>query len=431
MDHRYSARRDFPNDFDGMWKVVIMEDWLRVALFLCTMLTIGFMASSTLIAQERPEGVEDKSVLYVYDLTWGYSIDLNDKASRNNFYDEAHIVATLQGLLNRDFPRLYIRYVTEQGLNIDDFWLAQLTKPGEWLAERSIQEVGSVEDLLRLFRNAYKGVVVWDPNVPATSNVASTVAGADDLIPLRYDLNTTSLYYRLVVDPAGPRLPVLVWLINPDGTSLFRGEGTIPGTDLPSTGSAKNDAYIWAKVHYLDSGRSNPVELGYYLDAYWLQSPHGGVQQHLLVNHDFLISRKGFIFDLSPWDDETPIDDPDQQLGTDRHTLEAILRSAYQRSEGRMIRICGFVPWAYKYTNYGPAGGKHEPVPSEWKMVEVGSVYNAYFEADAHSLDAMANASVFHQRPGTSIDIKDLRCLPNLLARRSWCEQWHPSCWRL
>ena len=37
-----------------------------------------------------------------------------------------------------------------------------------------------------------------------------------------------------------------------------------------STGSAKNDAYRWAKAQYLDTGRCTPGALGYYVDAYAL-----------------------------------------------------------------------------------------------------------------------------------------------------------------
>ncbi|WP_148211894.1 hypothetical protein [Thermobaculum terrenum] len=83
-------------------------------------------------------------------------------------------------------------------------------------------------------------------------------------------------------DPAFPHLPMKVSLVRPDGSSLFTGSGKIPGTSVPSRGSAKCDAYLWAKIRYLDTGRCDPIELAFYLDAYWLTQPQIELQQSLL-----------------------------------------------------------------------------------------------------------------------------------------------------
>jgi hypothetical protein len=68
-----------------------------------------------------------------------------------------------------------------------------------------------------------------------------------------------------------------------------------------------------------------------------------------------------------------------------------------------MIQVCGFVPWAYKYTTWAgsgwAAGGKHEPVPTEWRYAEILSCFNAYMDADAIGLSSMANASFFQHYP--------------------------------
>ncbi|MGH3659929.1 MAG: hypothetical protein ACRDUA_25090, partial [Micromonosporaceae bacterium] len=207
-----------------------------------------------------------------------------------------------------------------------------------------------------------------------------------------------SLFQRYAGSGSGARgKPVTVWLVRPDGSSLFTGEGTVPGTDRPSTGSAKCDAYLWAVERYLRPGRSKP-EFAYYLDAYWLDDPKGALPQALLTNHDYLVSRRGFFFDLLPWDDEPPVDDPDQPVGTDQRTLEEILRVGYERSGGQFVPVHGFVPWMYKYTTVGGAGG-HDPVPTEWRFAQVVSAFNAYVDADAEGLDGMANASVFRHAP--------------------------------
>ena len=64
-----------------------------------------------------------------------------------------------------------------------------------------------------------------------------------------------------------------------------------------------------------------------------------------------------------------------------------------------MIHVGGFVPWAYKYTNHGAAGGSHAPVPSEWEYGKVISAYNGFMDADAIGYGAMANASFFAHYP--------------------------------
>lgn len=343
-------------------------------------------------AESRP------GVVHTFDLTYTLRLDWSQEARR--IWDDTHFVASLQGIVNRGGPRLYVYLVGGDTGRTDRFWMEWLRGEGRMLHDARLEEVATIEELVRLYRSRIRGAVVYDENVPATSNVASTVAGVEDLVCLRYDERPGSLYHRLVVSEAGPRLPVRVWLVNRDGSPLFTGRGTLPGSRTPSTGSAKNDAYLWAKERYLDTGRCNPRRLAYYLDAWWIRHPQGYVPNHSLSNHDYFISERGFFFDLSPWDDETPVDDRGQKVGTDVATLKAILGAAYARTRGReMIQVGGFVPWAWKYTNYHQAGGKREGVPSEWRYAEILSCFNAFMDADAIGLNAMANASVFRHYP--------------------------------
>src|SRR5699024_4994793 len=113
-----------------------------------------------------------------------------------------------------------------------------------------------------------EGVVVYDGNIASTSNVASSVAGIENLVAIRYDETPGSLYDRLVLH--GPKLPVKRWLLNPDGTSMFTGKkGTkIPGTERYSTGSLKNDPYVWFIEKYMKTGKCNTEFAAYYIDQY-------------------------------------------------------------------------------------------------------------------------------------------------------------------
>lgn len=341
-------------------------------------------------------GQAPEPVVY-YDMTPLFALDLTDPVQRRRFWDETHLVVSLQGLVNRTRPRLFIRYVKEP----DDFWWGEMTRRGAWLAGRHVERISSLQALLGRYRGSYKGAVVWDERVPATSNLASTIAGCDDLVCLRYDPAEGSVYRR--VTALGVKEAVR--LIAPDGTPMFTGHGMIPGTALESTGSAKCDSYRWLVVRYLKTGKADPRVMGYYLDGFWLNCWNAGApENHTLTNQDWVIAHRGLVFDLGMWDDESPVDDPGQKPGADADTLRKILRAAYDRFHGDgVIHVAGFVPWGYKYTDFRTpawfAGGKHSGVPAEWKYAEILSCFNAYMDADALGLSAMANASFYQHYP--------------------------------
>lgn len=334
-----------------------------------------------------------------YDLSAARAaVKLDDERSRRDFYDEVFLATSLQGFVNREAPQLYVRYDAK----LDDFWWQRLSAPGAWLAGAPVETVPSLDKLLARFRSAYSGAVVYDESVPATSHVAAAVAGADNLLVLRYDPDPRSLYRRLTSGPDA--LPVKVRLINEDGSPLFTGGGTIPGTDLPSTGSAKNDAYRWLIERYLKPGKLNPEVLAYLVDAFWLKCwmgyPHQAVDdpdhrnpiadpdQHTLCNLDFIIAQRGIPFDLHVYPDEIPVDDPQQKMGTDFETLCLLFKTCNDLTGGKKILTqYGFVPWAFKYTEFKSdkwnSGGKRNPVHVEWRNVQVASAYNCAIDADA------------------------------------------------
>lgn len=337
--------------------------------------------------------------IITYDLTGLTRLDLADPAARRRYWDETHLVAALQGLANREAPRLYLRALAEP----DDFWWETMHAPGGWLEKSHSRRIGGLEALLAAFTDAYEGAVVWDERVPATSNLASTIAGAERLLPLRFDETPGSLYRELVIERK--LLTVRRRLMAEDGAPLFTGTGTIPGTALPSTGSAKCDAYRWLLAHYVETGLVDPHRQGFYLDAWWLRSWFVSDPSNCtLLNHDYIIAHGGLFWDLNVWEDEAPVDDPAQRPGSDLETLKALLAACHARKDpGRMIHVCGFTPWAYKYTdvktgNYS-AGGGHRAVPTEWRTTEILTCFDAYLDADALSHSAMANASFFRHCP--------------------------------
>lgn len=342
-----------------------------------------------------------------------YDLHPTRQLSPAEAFEQAHLVSALQGLVNRERPRLFLRW-----MEADDFWLERLRRPGRWLEQVTLETCPSLEDLLQKFSGRYQGVVLWDPAVPATSNVASTIAGVEELLPIPERDEPGSLYRRLVLE--GPRLPVIRSLVD-----KFTGSGTIPDSGEPSSGSAKNDAYRWAIAKYLESGRCNPARLGYYMDAFWIGVHHlgGDRSNHTLTNHDFFIQHEGFLWDLHVWDDEAPNDDPQQPLGTDYQTLLRMLRAAAERlGPDEMIHCGGFTPWAFKYTDSRGVGGRHGGVPTEWETVRLLSAYNGFLDADALSLSGLANASVYSHMPRPARAGQPPPPLPEECKREGWLD---------
>ncbi|WP_370453850.1 hypothetical protein [Proteiniphilum sp. X52] len=333
----------------------------------------------------------------MFDLKYTLTYDLKDKGQVLSLWDDIHTISTLQGVVNREEPRLFVNYVVESGIEIDSYWWNKYRQQGEWLHGKDTIVYNDIVTLIEAYQNDFDGVVVYDSDIAATSNVASAVAGIENLIAIRYDKSPGSLYDRLVAK--GPKLPVKVWLIHEDGTPLFSGQGDIPGTNRKSTGSIKNDPYIWFIENYMKTNRCNGKFGAYYIDQKWRENPQATVvNHHTLTNHDFFVSKRAFFFDLSPWGDEPATDDPEQAVGTDLATLKEFLSEAYRLNKGeKMCHIGGFPAWAFKYTTH--AGGSHDDVPTEWEFSRIISAYNAFKDADAIGYGALANASFWQHFP--------------------------------
>ncbi len=256
----------------------------------------------------------------MFDLKYTLKYDTKDSLQLLSMWDDIHAAATLQGNVNRYEPRLFYNYIVEGTREIDSYWWNKYRQKGEWLASRDTVVYTDIEELVQAYKKQINGAVVYDSRVASTSNVASAVAGCDKLIAIRYDERPNSLFQRLVNN--GPKLKVKVWLVNEDGSSMFTGEGTIPGTTRLSTGSVKNDPYIWFIENYMKRGKCNGAYGAYYIDQKWRDNPQNTViNHHTLTNHDFFVSRHAFFFDLSPWGDEPATDDRNQITGTALATL--------------------------------------------------------------------------------------------------------------
>jgi hypothetical protein len=350
--------------------------------------------------------VPSAAPIFWLDLSGLNRLDVTNAAAARQAWDTLQVATCIQGIVNRDSANVFIRFLPAE----DDFWWNYLRDENGWLAKRPVILVRDVAVLLQRFAPQIKGVVLYNEQVGAAANVANTIAGVEDRVALRYDAAAGSLYSQLSQLPDFPK--DVLKLYQADGSPLFTGKGMIPGTSIPSTGSAKNDAYRWAAVRYLDTGRCSRDYLAYYLDSFWLDHPTAAGPRDVLANstvenHDFFISHRAFFFDLGVYGDAAPVDDPNQPLGTDRETLISLLRSMNHLAHGQILTIGGFLPWAWKYvgpTGTGPhdfkgSGGKHHPVHNEWELARLASAYNFVMDADALGFSGLANASFYQHFP--------------------------------
>lgn len=330
------------------------------------------LAASDIMNTGLAEGAfsGDSGTLYTIDLK--SFISSFDSAEA---YDVANFVCCAQGLLNRDAPTLFVYY-----FDCDNFWFRWLHYDSDKLlfgyANQEIDRLGLFIKQFGSFLTDH-GMVLWDPDVPATLNAATTACGIDGYLPVRAG---SALQDKLA--EAGVEVKL-------DLTGKFTGEGVIWDTDIPSTGSAKCDVYLWAVKKYM--ARSSTEHMGYLLDG---DAPYGDINSSFCTNRDYLVAEKCFVFDLSPWGDELPCDDPSQPLGCDLDAFKSILQAHYDLCGGTITQVHGFTPWHYKYTVY-QSKGAHGEVESEWEHARILTAYNCVMDADAAGYCSMTNASIY------------------------------------
>ncbi|KKL20530.1 hypothetical protein LCGC14_2454530, partial [marine sediment metagenome] len=181
----------------------------RCVLLLATATILSLLGVSA-TARAMDPGVQTgaANVIYTYTLA-------HDPTPQS--YDEAVTVACLQGIINRDAPRVY---VLSRKDNRPQYWMKVLSGEGRWLHGKTLNPLADLDSLVQMARPQLKGAIIWDPDVPASINVATTMAGVEDAVVLSPEYAEKYLERW--------NLPVL-----DDLRDRFTGE---------ETGSKKNDA---------------------------------------------------------------------------------------------------------------------------------------------------------------------------------------------
>lgn len=305
-------------------------------LLVLTLGAVAFMPSPA-AAESTGNGMD----IYLYT---------PDSATAAVAYDEAMAAACIQGIVNRESPQVYALSTVSKR---PQYWLDILSRESGWLKGGQRIPIEGLDALFKLAGDRLKGAVIWDPAVPATVNAATTIAGVKDAVVLSPELAERVL--------PGWQLPVLEDLRN-------RFDGS-------ESGSKKNDVYRWAVREYLAKGLCSSHFLCLYEDA---AQARGAGGLGYVVTRDWAVKHRAFVFDLSPWGDEKPKDDPEQPLGTDLETYRMILEETLKQSTGRhMTELAGFFAF-WKYSNIPGYASGHEPVPTEWETVYLISPYNCY-----------------------------------------------------
>ncbi len=337
--------------------------------------------------------------------------------------DIIYMLTSLQGIVNREQPRLYLltalslfdlesKYSAEPDrssrpvTDLDAFWLDYLKEKG-WVA--SVKQLETLAEVVDCFRDDVKGLVRWDVSVGATLNVAFMAAGAENFLPVSDSLAGGKLMAWFEKEFSGLKVEM-------DLSGVFRGKEKkieLDGISFSSRGSAKNDVYRFAIKRFMKRKLLNPHWMWYDIDASlwktpesWESSIYGkelysrlgdraAFQNNGFYNADFWVAKRAVFFDLYPWDDSAPSDDPGQRIGADFGTWNDILEWSYEQRDGKFGVVGGFIPWWIKYTK--AQGNPHDAVPGEWNFVQLLTSYNMVNDADAAF--GIANASFFQHMP--------------------------------
>lgn len=280
---------------------------MKRCLKICCIVLVLILGFSTMAAAGADR-------LYVYSVP--------ETSPKRQVYDENLFAVTLQGIVNRDKPNLYILWfaVDPRYRDVDVEWFRILTQEGNWLSDFELVYIASFDELVRLARDEWgiDKAIIWDTDVHATANVATTLAGIHDAPVLSPEL-AEKLDFDIVVD-----LREAIDYRKYYGDKLF-----------DDTYFGKNRvAYQWLLDNYLDEVSKDLA--GYCLDGF------GRINQAWAVDlghRDLLVAEKAIVFDLSMWERTDP---------EDKAMIDRILGAL-----GGRVEVIGFVPWPSKYGSSG------------------------------------------------------------------------------
>ena len=131
-----------------------------------------FWTFAVLAATGAERNKTDESTVYSYTLA-------HETTAAS--YDESMAVACLQGIINRDGPRVYVLSRKDKR---PEYWRKILSENGRWLEGKTFEPLTDLDALVELARPALKGAIIWDPDVPASVRTRKTINYRFSLVKL-------------------------------------------------------------------------------------------------------------------------------------------------------------------------------------------------------------------------------------------------------
>ena len=107
-------------------------------------------------------------------ITWIGDFRINDSYSTMM----ALTLVGIQGIINRYQPRIYLNYTSATNA-----WISHLAENVE-IIELDLDHLSTLQFLLENYGEYFEGAVVYDPEVPETINLATMIAGLENLVIL-------------------------------------------------------------------------------------------------------------------------------------------------------------------------------------------------------------------------------------------------------
>jgi hypothetical protein len=163
---------------------------------LARLLLAGIVIATSALAQPAPKKVDRAPATAVI-------VPTSENWRMDGDVPVHSLLISLQGLANRDYPRLYVEYPKNWQWEIVHPLRDFLTRRHGVAFERLA--VNDADAALTRFAQYAKGCVVWDKSVRSSLIVAFTIAGVEDLVVVNADLLPLALKHGLkpVVDLRG------------------------------------------------------------------------------------------------------------------------------------------------------------------------------------------------------------------------------------
>ncbi len=299
-------------------------------------------------------------------------------------HDTLSLVTSLQGLVNRDAPTLYLIGETQP----DETWLSLLPAEDVWLQDATRHDVASVDELLALFADhpALAGSVAWDAADPYTLNIAYTLAGALGLVVVRHG----GAHFAATTDV----LPIV--------------------EDLSDRFASKRTAYEWLVSEHLTPGAVAP-RLSLYSDGYLVTQMLAGTfdeRGQSLLSRDTLVADRDFIIGYGVHAGAPdPTQSPPPPAGEGRVVLQLVIdaiRSIVGPASTFVANGWPSPEYSFDCNGDGVINATDHVNCEEWEWVEYLSKNAGVLRGGPASYYAKesANKSFFRHGPGVDLFVQ-------------------------